>query len=266
MVISKDESMEQLKAFGVETILRMGEEAMSYYGRGRSQVKFDEGLVTEAELHLKDVFHDRLYATFPDHQVFMSNHEHQGYTHESKRYLWIYDLVDGVANFQAGIPIWGISLALLDNFWPLFGLYYMPTTGDFFHALAGQKAFRGEEEIHVSRQKAMSDESLLLTYSRFHQRYVSTFPGKIRDLGCTGYHICYAAMGRAEAVLLANEAYKDLAAAAVIVEAAGGKIVKMDGKDFFLSDYLDGRRIDEHLLVVAPDTYQEIRGYLHEKR
>jgi myo-inositol-1(or 4)-monophosphatase len=140
----------------------------------------------------------------------------------------------------------------------------LPATGDLFYAQAEQKAFLGKEEIHVSDQKNINDESLLFTYSRFHRRYRSTFPGKIRDLGCTGAHICYVAMGRAEAAVIANESYQDLAAAGIILQAAGGKICKIDGSDFFLNEYLDGQKINDHLLVMAPDIYSQVRKSLHE--
>ena len=62
-----------------------------------------------------------------------------------ERYLWIFDPFDGVANFQAGIPVWGLSLALLENFWPILGAFYMPVTGDLFHAVAGQKRLSGQK-------------------------------------------------------------------------------------------------------------------------
>jgi len=264
MVASKRDGIEDLTQFAMEVIRRSGEEALSYYGKGNPNVKFDDELVTEAELHLTDFYQDQLHAHFPEHQVFKNIQENKGYTHEGKRYLWIYDALDGVANFQAGIPIWGTSLALLENFWPILGVFYMPATGDLFHAQAGNKAFWGKREIRVSAQENINDESLLLTYSRFHHYYHPTFPGKIRDLGCTTAHICYVAMGRAEAAVIANESYQGLAAARVIIEAAGGKIYKMDGSEFFLDEYLDGQRIDDHLLVVAPDTYSQVRTYLQE--
>ncbi len=264
MVSSERHGIEELSQFGIDVIRRSGEEALPYYGQGKLQVKFDEELVTEAELRLTEFFEDQLRASFPEHQVFRNHQENNGYTHGGKRYLWIYDPLDGIANFQAGIPIWGISLALLENFWPIFGIFYMPATGDLFHARAGQKAFWGNKEIHVSAQDEINDESLLLTYSRFHNHYHSTFPGKIRNLGCTAAHICYVAMGRAEATVIAHESYQDLAAARVIIEAAEGKIYKMDGSEFFLNEYLDGQRIDGHLLVVAPDTYSQVRSYLKQ--
>ncbi len=263
MAHTKDDGIENLARFAMEVIRRAGQEALPFYGKGRAELKFDEGLVTEAELHLRGFFKDQLHSRFPDHQVYSGNEGYdEGYTHEGKRYLWIYDALDGVANFQAGIPLWGTSIALLENFWPLFGVFYMPVTGDLFHARAGHKAYRGEERIHISEQDNINDESVLLTYSRFHQDYYCTFPGKVRTFGCVAAHVCYVAMGRAEAAIVANESYKDLSAVCVILEAAGGAILRTDGTPFFLSDYIDGRKIEEHLLVLAPENYPETAGFL----
>ena len=263
-MVKRLEAIEGLTQFAFEVIRRCGEQALAYYGKGRADAKFDEALVTEAEIHLGELFRDGLFENFPDHQVYPNEAKEKGYSHEGKRYLWVYDAVDGVANFQAGIPIWGTSLALIENFWPVMGVFYMPVTGDLFHAQAGKKAFRGERQIRISPQEEINDESLLLTYSRFHERYRSGFPGKIRALGCTAAHICYVAMGRAEAALLSNESYKDLAAAGVIMEAAGGKIFRMDGREFLPGDYLDGRRIEGDLLAVSPERYEEVRDFLVE--
>lgn len=256
--------IDDLRHFAMEVINRLGEKALTYYGRGDARLKFDQNLVTEAEVELAEIFRGQLHSKFPEHQVFNSSPTRKDYTHEGQRYLWIHDPVEGVANFQAGIPIWGISLALLENFWPVFGIFHMPATGDTFHAQAGQRAFRNKDEIRVSRQESINDESLLLTYSRFHKKYASTFPGKIRDLGCTVAHLCYVAMGRAEAAVIANESYPDLAAARVILETAGGKIFKMDGSEVFLNEYLDEQRIEDHLLAVSPDNYSQVRSYLRE--
>lgn len=252
--------IDELTQFAMDVIREAGDEVQSYFGKGMPQIKFDESLVTEAELHLRDFFKDHLYRRFPEHQVYENRRGNSGYTHEKERYVWIFDPLDGVANFQAGIPIWGMSMALFDNFWPIFGMFYMPATGDIFHARAGGSAFWGERKIQVSPQEEINDESLLLTFSRFHNHYRATFPGKIRDFGCTGAHLCYVAMGRAEAALIANESFPDLAAVRIIVEAAGGKIFKMDGSEFFLNEYMDGSKIPESLLVLPPETFDLVRG------
>jgi myo-inositol-1(or 4)-monophosphatase len=264
-VVLRDEGIEDLTRFSIEVIRHAGDEALSFYGKGDSSVKFDEALVTEAEIHLTGYFQDQLQAHFPEHQVFKNNQEAMEYTHEGKRYLWVYDALDGVANFQAGIPIWGMSLALLENFWPVFGAFYMPVTEDLFYAQAGRKASRGKEQIRVSAQENINDESVLLTYSRFHNHYYSTFPGKIRNMGSAVAHMCYVAKGSAEAALVANESFHDLAAACIIVEASGGKIYRMDGSEFSLNEYLDGQRIGGRLLVASPEIYSQVRYHLEER-
>ena len=261
-MVAETHTIEHLTAFAVQVIRDAGEEALSYYGRGDPNVRFDEDLVTEAELHLSDFFQVQLGAHFPEHQLFSNNQENKGYSHDGERYLWVFDALDGVANFQGGLPVWGISLALLENFWPVFGAFYMPVTGDLFHARAGQKAYRGDHEIHTLSHPEVNDESVLLTYSRFHNHYRAAFPGKIRSLGCTAAHLCYVAGGQADAAVIANETYQDLAAARVIVEAAGAKFYQMNGDGFFLNEYLDGKEINEHLLIATPDIWPMIRDSL----
>jgi myo-inositol-1(or 4)-monophosphatase len=99
-VASKSHGIEDLTQFAAEVIRRSGEEALSYYGKGKPNLKFDDELVTEAELHLTEFYQDQLHAQFPEHQMFEGKQENKDYTHEGKRYLWIYDALDGVANFQ----------------------------------------------------------------------------------------------------------------------------------------------------------------------
>ena len=264
MVTLQPQGIEDLNHFAIDFMLTAGKKALSLYGTGDRETKFDEGLVTEAELRLSEYFEKQLHAYYPQHQIFKNNHGSQSYTHDGSRYLWIYDPLDGVANFQAGIPIWGGSLALLDNFWPILGIFYMPATDDIFSARAGQDAFWGQRKINISSQETINDESVLLTYSRFHRQFNTTFPGKIRNLGCTAAHICYVAMGRAEAAIIHNESYQNLATAHVIVAAAGGKIFKLDHSEFFFNEYLGGEITDEQLLVVAPDKFSQVRGYIEE--
>lgn len=266
MAAGKKNGIDELTRFAKESITRLGEEALAYYGKGDSKTKFDKELVTSAELYLTDFFRKQLQSRFPEHQLFNNNQNNTDYTHDGKRYLWIVDPIDGVDNFQTGIPIWGCSLALLENFWPVCSVFYMPATDSIFHAQAGKDAYRGNKAIRVSSQKDINDESILLTYSRFHLHYHSRFPGKIRNMGCATAHICFVAMGRADAAIITNESYQGLAAARIIIESAGGKIFKMDGSGFFLNEYLNGQKIDEHLLVVAPDNFSLVLKTLKEIR
>ncbi|NNF98665.1 MAG: inositol monophosphatase [Desulfobacteraceae bacterium] len=260
------DSITGLKSFGLDLIKTAGKEALSFYGKGKHDAKFDQALVTRAELHLNSFFTQKISLAYPDHLIYRNNHVSEAYTHDNTRYLWIFDPIDGVDNFQTGIPIWGMSLALIENFWPVFGAFYMPSTEDMFHAVADGDAFWGNRKINMLSNSSVDDESLLLTFSRFHQQYRCRFPGKIRDLGCTGAHICYMAMGRADAAITAHESYQGLAATRVILEAAGGKFYKSDGTEFYLNEYLSGERINNHLLAVAPENMTFVLSCLERNR
>lgn len=257
--------IDELNRFAMDVIQRAGQEALGYYGRGRANLKFDEELVIEAELHLVNYFQEQIQAQFPDHLVFVTDQVETEYSHDGKRYMWIFDPIDGVDNFQTGIPIWGMSVALLENFWPIFGFFHMPSTGDLFHAIAGQAAYQRDRQLDLSGSGSVDDESILLTYSRFHQEYQVRFPGKIRNLGSTAAHICYVAMGRADAAIIANESFRDLAASRVIIESAGGKLFNLDGTGFFLNEYLDGKKIDSPLIVTAEEKLTAVLECIEEK-
>jgi myo-inositol-1(or 4)-monophosphatase len=244
--------------FALDLVDEAAERSMDYYGQGHHNIRFDEALITRAEIEIVNLFNQRIKQRFPDHKVFDGRTIPEAYSHGSDRYLWIFDPCDGVANYQAGIPIWGISLALIENFWPVFGIITLPATKDTFQATGDNAALWGHRQIKISPQESIDDESVLLTYSRFHQQYRTTFPGKIRNMGSTAAHICHVAMGRADAAIIANESFQGLAAARVIIEAAGGKIYKIDGSEFFLNEYLDGGRIRDHLLVTTPNLVNQV--------
>ncbi|HDR14962.1 MAG TPA: inositol monophosphatase [Desulfobacteraceae bacterium] len=262
-VQDKGRGIEELMRNALELITGMGDIALEYYGRGRPGVKFDESLVTEAELRLKGKFDEKLGEIYPEHRLFDDGaSQDTEYSHDEKRYVWIFDALDGVANFQGGIPIWGMSLALLENNWPVLGIFHMPATGDVFCAAAGGAGLWNGRRVPDLERSSIDDESVLLINSRFHRRYRSSFPGKILNLGCSGAHICYVATGRAEGSVIFNESYQGLAAAFVIGEACGVGLYRMDGRGFSYSEYPDAARVEESMLVAPKELAGEIWNYL----
>lgn len=254
----------ELREFAMDVIREAGREALKFYGKGRRDVKFDEDLVTTAELHLIRFFHGKLRERFPEHEVFGDAPPRKDYVHGHKGYLWVYDALDGVANFQAGIPLWGTSLALFENFWPILGLFHMPVTGDCFYAEPDRGAFFNDERMEIAYSGEINNESLLFTYSRMHDHFRSHFPGKIRNLGCTAAHVCYVAMGRAEGAVMRSVSYQDLAAAQIILQASGGSLQFLDGRPFHLNEYFEARRVEGLLLAAPEGAHPLIRGYVRD--
>ena len=262
MVETPRQSADELLEFALKMTKECGITAMKYYGRGDPHVKFDDGLITEAEIAILGTAKDQLDRLTPQPTIYGEGEIGTSYKHGGGGYLWVIDPIDGTASFQAGIPVWGISVALFENFWPIFGIFYMPVTDELYWAMEGGSAYKNSVKISIGEVHEIDNESLLLTYSRFHQDFGSTFPGKIRNLGSAAAHIMYVASGRAEGALFKNVSFKDLAAAQIILNAAGGEIVFLDGKTFHLSEYLDGQKITDPLIAVPKGEYKFISGYI----
>ena len=62
--------IEEMAGFAKDIIRQAGDHALEFYGKGKPQIKFDEDLVTKAELSLFDFFTRQLETRFPDHHAF----------------------------------------------------------------------------------------------------------------------------------------------------------------------------------------------------
>ena len=104
-------------------------------------------------------FENLLKARFPDHQLFEKKQMLPTTIHTMGKDTCGYlTPLTGTDNFQSGIPVWGVSVALLENFWPVFGVFHMPATGDLFHARADGKAYRGTKQISIPTRNTVDDE------------------------------------------------------------------------------------------------------------
>ena len=79
----------ELTGFAMDVIHQVGEKALAFYGKGEPQIKFDEELVTEAELRLSDFFLSQLQGRFPDHHLFKDNFENTDYTDYGTQDSWL---------------------------------------------------------------------------------------------------------------------------------------------------------------------------------
>ncbi len=57
--MGKDHGIEELSGFAMAFIKEAGKKALPYYGKGKPQVKFDQGMVTEADLRITDFFQEK---------------------------------------------------------------------------------------------------------------------------------------------------------------------------------------------------------------
>mgnify|MGYP005849053997 CR=1 FL=1 len=250
---------EDILNFAEEVAREAGKIAMQHYGKADPQLKYDMSLVTQADLEVQAFLEQKIAANYPHHKFFG---EENAVVPGNADHLWVVDPVDGTAAFSAQLPIWGISISHFYEGKLQFGVFYMPVTNEIYVGM-GKKATLNQKLIRARLDDAVDNESVLLTYSRFHQDFTSDFPGKIRSLGSSVAHIAYVARGAAWGALLGRVHIWDIAPGLAILQAAGGEIRDLQGRLFNPEDYMDGQPVDRVYLAAARGQHDQILRYLH---
>jgi myo-inositol-1(or 4)-monophosphatase len=256
--------LDEMLTFSKGLARASGALAMSYYGKANPTLKYDYNLITEADLAVQEYIRREVKASYPNHKFLGEEGKSLPEDRDLQEPLWVVDPVDGSAAFSAGMPIWGVSISLFDGTRPVLGVFHLPVTGELYSAVSGAPAMLNDREIAV-RDESVDNESLLLTYSRFHSDFVTQFPGKVRSLGSSVAHIAYVARGAACGAVLGNVHVWDVAAGQVILQAAGGSIRDLSGKLVEMSNYLEGEKIDRVLVAAAKGQHKEIISTLEAR-
>lgn len=175
--------------------------------------------------------------------------EETGESGRENRYNWVIDPLDGTTNYIHGIPLYSISIALLDGEEVVSGVVFEVNRKECFYAWKGGPAFLNGNIIKVSAAAKLSD-CLMATgfpyydYSKIDPyleifRYLMKNSHGIRRLGSAAVDLAYVACGRFEGFYEYGLNSWDVAAGLLIVKQAGGKITDFKGGD----DYLFGREI-----------------------
>src|SRR5579862_1970324 len=122
---------------------------------------------------------------------------------------WYVDPLDGTFNFSRGLPFWCVSIGLVDNGVPEFGLIFDPPRNEMFTSIRSGGAFLNGEPISVSNAKDPLQSTLQLTLNydrRAIERSISDFNAvardvmRLRNLGALALEMAYVACGRLDAV------------------------------------------------------------------
>lgn len=163
---------------------------------------------------------------------------------EKKDYNWIIDPLDGTTNFIHGIPCYAVSIGLEHKDEVILGVVYEVSRDECFYAYKNGGAFMNEKIIKVSERKTLS-ESLIATgfpiynFSRLENylnalKYFMQHTHGLRRIGSAASDLCYLACGRVDAFFEYNLNSWDVAAGALIVKEAGGKVCDFSGKQNWL--------------------------------
>lgn len=215
--------------------------ARSMMGSTTTTLKSDRSPVTDADVRVQDMIVHRLRQSFPTHGVLAEETSALLTDPETAReFLWAIDPIDGTRNFAAGIPNFTCSVALMHRGRPVVGAVVMPEPKMIFHANILEPARLNHSVISVSDRPL--DDSTVIAPSVSHAGgtppYMRNWLGTrvIRDFGTLAWHLGLTAAGKIDAVVNLNGKLWDIAAGALLVERAGGRIISLDSSGHPIKD------------------------------
>jgi myo-inositol-1(or 4)-monophosphatase len=223
-----------------------GKLLLDQYGRApKIKVKESDGsIVTETDIQSERIILDIL-DKHPEQFNIIS--EECGIIQSGSEYTWIIDPIDGTSNFAAGLPWFGVIMALMKDKTPVQGGMYLPLEEQLYYAEKDGGAWKNDKPIRVSRATRLNDT--LLAYSFDH----SNDPGKtaaemkllgriaanVRNIRTTNSLVdfCYVADGRLGAVINQTTKIWDIAGPSLIISEAGGSVcdIRKNDLDFEVS-------------------------------
>lgn len=168
---------------------------------------------------------------------------------KSDRFNWIIDPLDGTTNFIHGVPLFAISVALVEKTKLIAGVVFEVNLQECFYAWDKGPAYMNGHEINCSLRNDL-ESSLIATgfpYSDFSRmdNYMEVFTHLmknthgVRRLGSAAVDLAYVACGRYEAFFEYGLHPWDVAAGALIVKQAGGDVSDFSGN----ADFIFGKEI-----------------------
>ncbi len=212
-------------------------------GDRRVDFKGEIDLVTDYDRRSEAFIVSALGEAFPDHAL---RAEEGSRANTGADYEWLIDPLDGTTNFAHGLPIFSVSMALLHYGEPVVGVVYDPSRDECFTAEKGGGAFLNGHKLLVSATPAL-DAALLVTgfpydiranpYNNLAQfNHFAVRARAVRRLGSAALDLAYVAAGRLDGYWEFRMKPWDIAAGALMVREAGGRVTDHNNQPTFVPD------------------------------
>lgn len=183
------------------------------------------------------------------------------------RFNWVIDPLDGTTNFIHGIPVFSVSIALMDGDEVISGVVHEANLEECFYAWKNGGSFVNGKPISVSDAEKLgdsllatgfpsSDYSKLKPYLEMFTRLLHVSHG-VRRIGSAAVDLAWVACGRFEGFYEYGLNPWDVAAGALIVEQAGGRITDFSGGD----GYIFGRELLATNSAIHEEFLAEMKKY-----
>ena len=242
-------AMTLAKAAGALLRERLGDER-------RITEKRPRDLVTDADRASEALIIERLRELRPGSSILG---EESGFTQGESDERWIIDPLDGTTNYAHRYPLFAVSIAC-----ERAGAIYAPMLDELYAAAAGKGATLNGEPIHVSSIRRMRDAMVCTGFTpgrsdRNMRNFgaVSSEAQGVRRDGSAALNLAFLALGRFDGFWEFDLKPWDVAAGALLVREAGGRVTTLLGEPWSLeSDSIlatNGELTDSFLGILSVD-------------
>lgn len=209
------------------------------------EIKSFNNLVTYVDRKSEEMIVDRLSKILPGSGFIAEENSDLN----KAEFNWIIDPLDGTTNYIHGVPMYCVSIALMQHNRILAGVIYEVSLNECFYTCEGAPSFRNKETIRVSKTADVSG-SLFATGFPYHDygrmddyldifRHMMLHSRGVRRLGSAAADLAYVAAGRFDGFYEYGLSPWDVAAGVLIVQNAGGRVSDFSGG----TNYIFGKEI-----------------------
>jgi 3'(2'), 5'-bisphosphate nucleotidase len=239
---------QKLAASLYPAVIEAGHVEMQHFMAGVAiERKADQSPVTAADREAEAIIVAALAALAPDIPVVAEEAVSGGHVPERADRFFLVDALDGTRLFIRGKPEFSVNIGLVENGKPVFGLIYIPPTGDLFvtagkgAAVRAQAPCIGESPARfedLSFKQLLTREPDLGNLKAFNSRTAGGASAELltalnvrhaEPIG-SSLKFCLIAAGEGDIYARLGETSEwDTAAGQAILEAAGGSVTTLDG-------------------------------------
>ncbi len=203
------------------------------------EFKGETNLVTEVDRQCEELIVGEIRKEFPNSNMLAEESSYESFESSLK---WIIDPQDGTTNYAHGFPWFCVSIALEIEGDVALGVIYNPLMDELFTAIKGEGARLNGEGIHVSANRPMRNCLLATGFpydkTRDNENNFESFfefqlsARGIRRAGSAALDLAYVAAGRLDGYWERKINPWDVAAGALLVAEAGGKVTDFTGRPY----------------------------------
>jgi len=222
----------------IDAALAAGAEIEAIYGAGcAAETKSDGSFVTVADRRAEEIILARLAAAYPDIPILAEEEASDGRIPDLGTRFFCVDPLDGTRGFVDRNGEFTVNIALVEEGAPVAGVIYAPDSQAFYYGAKGEGAFRSLSGAKAEpiRARTRAAAGLVAVGSRSHASHGSA--DKLAHLDIADFipsssslKFCLVAEGSADLYPRHGRTMEwDTAAGQAILEAAGGRVMALDG-------------------------------------